>query len=97
MSDGQRINKIAATNSRFIELDHLAHHGRSTGVPARDEVSAMRIGAEYHDEEDIRYLLRHLDISNYDDALTAISKYYPVERFPQKTRSALAEILPKRS
>ena len=55
----------------------------------------MRIGAEFHDEDDVRYLLRHLDIRSYADALKVIDKYYPLERFPQKTLYALAELLPK--
>jgi hypothetical protein len=52
---------------------------------------AMRIGAEFHDGDDIRYLLRHLDIRSYDKALAVIRKYYPIERFPQKTLHALAK------
>ena len=55
---------------------------------------AMRIGAEFHDEDDVRYLLRHLDIRRYDHALAVIEKYYPLEQFPQKTLYALAELLP---
>ena len=54
----------------------------------------MRIGAEFHDEDDVRYLLRHLDIRTQDKALAVITKYYPLERFPQKTLYALAELLP---
>ncbi len=53
----------------------------------------MRIGAEFHDVEDVRYLLRHLDIRTYHHALAVIGKYYPIERFPQKTLYALAELL----
>jgi hypothetical protein len=56
---------------------------------------AMRIGAEFHDEDDIRYLLRHLNILAYEKAIAVITKYYPLERFPQKTLYALAELLPK--
>jgi hypothetical protein len=56
---------------------------------------AMRIGAEFHDEDDIRYLLRLLEIRAYEQALAIIAKYYPLERIPQKTLYALAEILPK--
>jgi hypothetical protein len=55
---------------------------------------AMRIGAEFHDEDDIRYLLRHLDIRSYEKAIAVITKYYPKERFPPKTLYALAELLP---
>jgi hypothetical protein len=56
---------------------------------------AMRIGAEFHDEDDIRYLLRLLEVRNYEKAVAIITKYYPLERFPQKTLYALAELLPK--
>lgn len=54
---------------------------------------AMRIGAEFHDEADVRYLLRHLDIDSYERAVAVITKYYPGERYPQKTLHALEEIL----
>ena len=55
---------------------------------------AFRIGAEFHDEGDIRYLLRHLDVQTYDQALELITRYYPLDRFPQKTLYALGELLP---
>jgi hypothetical protein len=57
---------------------------------------AMRIGAEFHDEEDVRFLLRLLDIRSYDQALEIISKYYPLDRFPQKALYALEELLAQR-
>jgi hypothetical protein len=49
----------------------------------------------FHDEDDVRYLLRLLEIRTYDKAVTIITQYYPLERFPQKTLFALAELLPK--
>jgi hypothetical protein len=55
---------------------------------------AMRIGEEFHDEDDIRYLLRHLGIRDFDKAIEVISRYYPLERFPQKTLYALGDLLP---
>jgi hypothetical protein len=54
----------------------------------------MRIGAEFHDEEDVRFLLRLLDIRSHPQALATITQYYPLERFPQKTLYALEELLP---
>jgi len=54
---------------------------------------AFRLGAEFHDEADVRFLLRVLDIERYDAAVEAITQYYPLERFPQKTLYALEEIL----
>lgn len=54
---------------------------------------AMRLGAEFHDEQDIRFLLRYLNISGYQAAIDLVAKYYPVEQVPQKTLYALEEML----
>ena len=56
---------------------------------------SFRIGAEFHDEDDIRYLLRLLELRTYEQAVALITRYYPLERFPQKTLDALGELLPK--
>ena len=58
---------------------------------------ALRIGEEFHDEEDVRYLLRYLNIGSYEQALEIITRFYPAERFPQKALYALAELLPGRA
>ena len=55
---------------------------------------AFRIGQLFHDEEDIRYLLRHLDVRTFEQAQEMITRYYPLERYPQKTLYALGELLP---
>lgn len=81
----------------FLELDHLRIMMAQPGYLLAMKCLAFRIGAEFHDEEDIRYLLRHLDIREYGQALAVVTKYYPLERFPQKTLYALAELLPKPS
>lgn len=54
---------------------------------------AFRLGPELHDETDVRFLLRYLNIERYDAAVEVIQRYYPKERFPQKTLYALEEIL----
>lgn len=82
--------------SPFLELDHL-----KIMVARPDYLLAMkclsyRIGEEFHDEDDIRFLLRYLDIGSYDLAMEVISRFYPRERFPQKTLYALGELLPPR-
>jgi hypothetical protein len=51
------------------------------------------LGAEFHDEADVRFLLRLLGIERYQPAVEIITRYYPLERFPQKTLHALQEIL----
>ena len=77
----------------FLELDHLRVMVAEPRYLLAMKCLAMRIGAEFHDEEDVRFLLRLLDVRSYDQALEIISKYYPLERFPQKTLWALEELL----
>ena len=54
---------------------------------------AMRIGEEFHNIDDIRFLLRMLNIDSYSEACRLIVGYYPLERFPQKTLYVLQELL----
>jgi hypothetical protein len=79
----------------FLELDHLRVMVAQPAYLLAMKCLSMRIGAEFRDENDVRYLLRHLDVRSYDQALSIIKKYYLLERFPQKTLYALAELLPK--
>ena len=79
----------------FLELDHLNVMVAEPAYMLAMKCLAMRLGEEFHDEEDVRYLLRHLSISDYDQALAVISKYFPLERFPQKTLYALGDLLPQ--
>lgn len=80
----------------FLELDHLRIMVAQPEYLLAMKCLAFRIGAEFHDEDDVRYLLRHLDIRTYKKATTIISRYYPLQRFPQKTLYALAELLPQK-
>src|SRR5271168_39693 len=79
----------------FLELDHLRIMVAQPAYLLAMKCLAMRIGAEFHDEEDVRYLLRHLNVRSYDQAIGMIEKYYPIDRFPQKALYALGELLPK--
>lgn len=54
---------------------------------------AMRLGEEFHDEDDVRFLLRYLNLTDHQAALDIVTRYYPLEQFPQKTLYALEEIL----
>jgi hypothetical protein len=80
----------------FLELTHLRIMVARPEYLLAMKCLAFRIGEEFHDEDDVRYLLRNLEISSCDQALEVIKKYYPLERFPQKTLYALAELLPKK-
>lgn len=54
---------------------------------------AFRLGPEFHDEDDVRFLLRHLELRRAEDALAIVERYFPPDRIPAKTRYALEELL----
>ncbi len=79
----------------WLELSHLRIMVAQPEYLLAMKCLALRLGAEFHDEDDIRYLLRHLGVETYEKAVEIITRYYPLERFPQKTLYALGELLPK--
>jgi hypothetical protein len=79
----------------FLELDHLRVMLAEPAYLLAMKCMAMRLGAESRDQDDVRFLLRLLDVRSFDDAIGIISKYYPLDQIPQKTLYALPELLPK--
>ena len=77
----------------FLELDHLKVFCARPEYLLAMKCLAMRIGEEFRDLEDVRYLLRNLGVDSYEEACSIITRYYPMERFPQKTLYALEELL----
>lgn len=76
----------------FLELSHLKIFTARPDYLLAMKCLAMRIGEEFHDVEDVRFLLRYLNMTDYQQAIKIMTKYYPLERFPQKTLYALEEI-----
>ncbi|MDH3729259.1 MAG: hypothetical protein OER77_17140 [Myxococcales bacterium] len=83
--------------SEHLELSNLKVFCADANYLLAMKCLAMRIGEEFQDLDDVRYLLRHIGIRNYEDALAVIANYYPLDRFPQKTLYALEELLEDRS
>lgn len=79
----------------WLESSHLRVMVAQPAYLLAMKCLAFRIGAEFHDEDDVRFLLRLLELRSYAKALETIGRYYPKERFPQKTLYALAELLPE--
>ena len=77
----------------YLDLSHLKVFVARPEYLLAMKCLAMRLGEEFHDESDIRFLLRYLNISSYQVAIDFVAKYYPVEQIPQKTLYALEEIL----
>ena len=77
----------------YLELSNLKVFCADANYLLAMKCLAMRIGEEFQDLEDIRYLLRHIGLGKYEDAIEIIEKYYPLDQFPQKTLYALEELL----
>lgn len=76
----------------FLDLSNLRVFVATGKYLLATKCLSMRIGEEFHDLDDILYLIRHLNLKTYKEALDIITMYYPLERFPQKTLYALEEI-----
>lgn len=77
----------------FIELTNLRIFVSRADYLLAMKCLALRIGEEFQDLNDVRYLLRYLNIKTYQNALDIITSFYPLERFPQKTLYALEELI----
>jgi len=50
---------------------------------------AMRLGAEFHDLNDVRYLIRYLNIESAADALDIVAQYFSAKDIPPKAQFAV--------
>ena len=82
-----------ATYTVYVQLSHLTVHVADPEYLLAMKCLAVRIGEEFHDVADIRYLLRYLNLTNAEDAKAVIERYYPLDKFPQKTMYLLEELL----
>ncbi len=79
---------------RYLELPHLQVFVAHPAYLLAMKCAAMRLGEEFHDLDDVRFLLRYLDLSTVDEALAVVTRYFDEDRLPPKTRLALEELLP---
>jgi hypothetical protein len=77
----------------FLELENLRVMIAQPEYLLAMKCLSMRLGEPFHDEADIRYLLRYLNIESYARAREVITRFYPEEKFPQKTLYALEGLL----
>ncbi|HBL27775.1 MAG TPA: hypothetical protein DD490_13135 [Acidobacteria bacterium] len=78
----------------YLDLDHLKVFVARPAYLLAMKCAAMRLGEEFQDLADVRFLLNHLNITRVEDALNVVTRYFDAERLPPKTRLALEELLP---
>jgi hypothetical protein len=80
---------------RFLELPHLNVFVARPQYLLAMKCAALRLGAEFHDLDDVRFLLRYLNIDRVDDALALVLRYFDESQLAPKTRLILEELLPR--
>ncbi len=79
----------------FLDLPHLRVYAAEPHYLLAMKCAAMRLGEEFHDLDDVRYLLRYLNIETADEALEVVTRYFDEKQLHPKTRLALEELLDK--
>ena len=77
----------------FLELPHLRVFVARPPYLLAMKCAAMRLGEEFHDVDDVRYLLRYLNISSVCEAIDVVTQYFDESQLLPKAKLALEEIL----
>jgi hypothetical protein len=78
----------------YLQLPHLRVFTARPEYLLAMKCASMRLGEEFRDLDDVRYLLRYLNVSTTDAALEIVARYFDEDALPPKTRLALEELLP---
>ena len=77
----------------YVELEHLRVFVAQPQYLLAMKCVAMRLGEEFSDLDDVRFLLRFLNVSSADEAMTIVLRYFDQKQIPPKTGLALEELL----
>lgn len=80
--------------ARYLELPQLRVFIARPEYLLAMKCAAMRLGEEFQDLDDVRYLLRYLNITSLEQAIDVVVRYFDETQIPPKSRLALEELLP---
>jgi hypothetical protein len=78
---------------RYLELPNLSVFIARPEYLLAMKCASMRLAEEFRDVDDVRYLLRYLNITSADQALEIVTHYVDADRLMPKTRLAIQELL----
>lgn len=78
----------------YLELPNLRVFVAHPTYLLAMKCAALRLGEEFHDLDDVRFLLRYLDVTTAEEALAIVTRYFDEHQLQPKTRLALADLLP---
>lgn len=77
----------------YLELPNLRVFVARPEYLLAMKCASMRLGEEFHDLDDVRYLLRYLNVSTAEEALGIVTCYFDEDQLSPKSRLALEELL----
>lgn len=77
----------------WFEREHLRVYTAQPAYLLAMKCMAMRLGPEFHDLDDVRFLLRWLNITDLAAAMEIVTHYFAADQVPVRTRYALEELL----
>ena len=77
----------------FLTLSHLRVFVAQPTYLLAMKCAAMRLGEEFHDLDDVRFLIRYLNIETATEAMEVVTRYFDEDLLQPKTRLALEELL----
>jgi hypothetical protein len=77
----------------FLELPNLRVFNARPEYLLAMKCASMRLAEEFRDVDDVRYLLRYLNVTSVAEALEVVTRYVDEDRLMPKTRLALEELL----
>jgi len=78
----------------YLELPHLRVYVARPEYLLAMKCAAMRPGEEFRDVDDVRYLLRYLNLTSADEAMAIVTRSFDEKQLLPGTRLALEELLP---
>lgn len=77
----------------YLELPHLRVFVARPEYLLAMKCASMRLGEEFQDLDDVRFLLRYLNVASAEEALEIVTRYFDEKQLLPKTRLALEELL----
>ena len=77
----------------YLDLPHLRVFVSRPEYLLAMKCASMRLGEEFQDLDDVRFLLRYLNVTSADEALEIVTRYFDEKQLLPKTRLALEELL----
>jgi hypothetical protein len=77
----------------FLELPNLRVFIARPEYLLAMKCASMRLAEEFRDVDDVRFLLRYLNVTSVDEALEIVRRYFDEDRLMPKTRLAIEELL----